>query len=45
MRSFHAEPTRLDRFARRARRYAEQTFAIGPIADRFESIIEATAQA
>jgi colanic acid biosynthesis glycosyl transferase WcaI len=44
-RTLHAEPMRLGQLARRARRYAEQTFAIDPIADRFESIIEATAQA
>jgi colanic acid biosynthesis glycosyl transferase WcaI len=40
VRAFHAEPRRLTEYAERARRYAESTFAIGPIADRFESIID-----
>lgn len=41
VREYHAMPERLLPLAQRARRYAEETFAIGPIADRFEAIIAA----
>jgi glycosyltransferase involved in cell wall biosynthesis len=44
VREFHALPERLVPLAERARRYAEHAFAIGPIADRFEAIIEDAAQ-
>jgi glycosyltransferase involved in cell wall biosynthesis len=44
VREFHALPERLVPLAERARRYAEDAFAIGPIADRFEAIIEGAAQ-
>jgi colanic acid biosynthesis glycosyl transferase WcaI len=40
VRAFHGEPRHLAEFAERARCYAEGAFAIGPIADRFESIID-----
>jgi glycosyltransferase involved in cell wall biosynthesis len=40
VRAFHAAPQCLTEFAERARRYAERTFAIGPIADRFETVID-----
>jgi colanic acid biosynthesis glycosyl transferase WcaI len=40
VRAFHAAPQGLANLAGRARRYAESTFAIGPIADRFETIID-----
>jgi colanic acid biosynthesis glycosyl transferase WcaI len=42
VRSFHADPKGLGQFGRRARHYAERAFAIGPIADHFEHIIDAT---
>jgi colanic acid biosynthesis glycosyl transferase WcaI len=45
VRSFHAAPQRLVPFATRARRYAASAFAIGPIADRFEAIIDAAQRA
>lgn len=45
VRTFHAAPQRLPPFAARARRYAEHAFAIGPIADRFEAIIDAAKRA
>lgn len=41
VRGFHGVPERLAPLAAQARRYAERSFAIGPIADRFEAIIEA----
>jgi glycosyltransferase involved in cell wall biosynthesis len=37
---FYAEPRRLLELAASARNYAEKAFAIGPIADRFEHIVE-----
>jgi glycosyltransferase involved in cell wall biosynthesis len=43
VRAFHGERKRLARIGESARRYAERTFAIGPIADRFEGIIDAVA--
>jgi glycosyltransferase involved in cell wall biosynthesis len=45
VRTFHAAPQRLVRYATRARHYAESAFAIGPIADRFEAIIDAAERA
>jgi colanic acid biosynthesis glycosyl transferase WcaI len=41
VRAFHAAPDRLVPLAARARAYAEKAFAIEPIADRFETIIDA----
>jgi glycosyltransferase involved in cell wall biosynthesis len=40
VRGVHTAPDRLAPFAERARRYAERAFAIGPIADRFEAIVD-----
>jgi glycosyltransferase involved in cell wall biosynthesis len=40
VRAFHATPQDLTELAGRARRYAESNFAIDPIADRFEAIID-----
>jgi colanic acid biosynthesis glycosyl transferase WcaI len=40
VRAFHAAPDRLVPLATRARAYAEKAFAIEPIADRFETIID-----
>ena len=39
VRRFHRDPTLRAELGARARDYAEKTFAIGPIADRFEEII------
>jgi glycosyltransferase involved in cell wall biosynthesis len=44
LRDFHAAPDRLVPLAGRARRHAEEAFAIGPIADRFEAILEGAAK-
>ena len=44
VREFHATPERLIPLAARARIYAETAFAIGPIADRFEAIIDGAAK-
>lgn len=43
VRGLHAEPERLAAYAKRARSHAEKAFAIGPIADRFEGIIDQVA--
>jgi len=40
VRTFHAAPQGLTSFAEHARCYAEKTFAIGPIADHFEIVID-----
>ena len=40
VRALHGAPERLAAYGARARDYAEATFAIGPIADRFDAIID-----